>query len=273
MGKAWMIASGKGGVGKSTITACLGVALAREKKRVCVVDGDIGLRGQDALLGLENRVVYDLVDVADENCKLDQALLSVDLAPELFLLPTSQFARAKELSPKDFRRLLFRLKNRFDIVLLDAPAGIERGLRGLMNEQIDETILVCTPDDLCLRDAGRVITVLEEKGMPRPQVIVNRLIPQLIRQKEMYDAETAAATLDIGLLGEIPEDMAVYRATLKHLSPMDLDCEAQRALTRIARRMLEEGAVQPLPRYGREVLPWYKRLFERKLKEVKRLER
>ena len=275
MSTSWIIASGKGGVGKSTITASLGVAMAREGRRVCIIDADIGLRDQDVLLGLENRIVFDLLDVANRVCTLEQALISPEGMSRLSLLPASQFARAKELEPKAFRKILTQLKSMFDAVLIDCPAGIERSVRGLMNAEVDESIIVCTPDDVCIRNAERTAGVMEKKGLPRPQLIVNRLMPELIRAGEMYTAETVSATLDLPLLGEIPEDSAVYRATLRRLSPMDLDCEARRALTRIAWRMLEADADAPLPRYGTQKLPWYKRLFHSSstIKEVRCIDR
>lgn len=266
MAKTWLIASGKGGVGKSTVTACLGMALARMGRRVCIVDADIGLRDQDALLGLENRIVYDLVDVAHKDCLLSEALISPDDESGLSLLPASQFARVKELEPKAFRRILSELRIIFDFILIDCPAGVERGLRGLMSEEINETLLVCTPDDICIRNAERAMAVMEKKGLPRPQLIMNRLQPDLIRAGEMYSAQVAAATLDVSVLGEVPEDSCVYRAALKHLSPMNVECEAQHAFTRIARRMA--GYDIPLPAYGSDKLPWYKRIFRPKLKEV-----
>lgn len=273
MSTAWIIASGKGGVGKSTITAALGIAMAREGKKVCIIDADIGLRDQDVLLGLENRIVYDLLDVAEGSCTLEEALISPEGASRLSLLPASQFARAKELEPKAFRKLLVKLKALFDIVLIDCPAGIERGVRGLMNGEIEESLIICTPDDVCIRNAERTCSVMEKKGLPRPKLIVNRLVPELIRGGEMYSAATVAATLDLYLLGEIPDDRDVYRATLQRLSPMDLDCEARRALTRIAWRMLGSDAEAPLPCYGTEKLPWYRRIFKPTLKEVKRIDR
>ena len=271
MSKVWMIASGKGGVGKSTISANLARAMARQGRKVCVVDTDIGLRDQDALLGLESRIVFDLLDVTGKVCVLSQALISPEDEPNLSLLPASQFARAKELEPKAFRRVLAELKDCFDIVLIDCPAGVERSLRGLMNREIDETIVVCTPDDVCIRNVERVIPLMEKKELPRPQVIVNRLVPDLIRSGEMYSAQTVAATLDVPLLGEIPDDPCVYRATLQHLSVMDINCEARSALQRIAGRMM--GSDAPLPCYGAAPLPWYRRLLHARPKEVKRLDR
>ena len=273
MSTAWIIASGKGGVGKSTITANVGLAMAQEGKKVCIVDGDIGLRDMDALLGLENRIAFDMLDVAEGNCLLEQALISPLDAPNLSLLPASQFARAKELKPDVFRRILVRLKMVFDVILIDCPAGIERSLRGLLNEQIDECVIVCTPDDICIRNAERLFSVLEKKGLPRPKLIVNRLEEALVRADEMYSAATVAATLDLELLGEIPDDYFVYRAMLNHEQLLYIDCEARKALLRIARRMMGDPDAPALPSYGTHRLPWYRRWFEPTLKEVKRIDR
>ena len=273
MSTAWIITSGKGGVGKSTITSCIGLAMARAGRKVCIIDGDIGLRDQDALLGLENRIGFDLLDVALGNCRLEQALIAPLDEPKLSLLAASQFARAKELKPGAFRRVLIRLKQLFDVVLIDCPAGIERSMRGLLNEAIDACALVCTPDDVCIRNAERTAMLLQEKHMPRPQLIVNRLEEALIRGGEMYSAATVAQTLDLELLGEIPDDSYVYRATLLHESVMDIRCDAQEALQRIALRMLGDAEAGPLPGYGTQKLSWFQRLFQPTLKEVKRIDR
>ncbi len=271
MGEAWMIASGKGGVGKSTITACLGLTLARNGKRVCIVDGDIGLRDQDAMLNVQDRIVYDLLDVAQGSCTLEQALISPEGEERLKLLPASQFARARDLKPTAFRRVLNRLKLFFDLVLIDCPAGIERSLRGLMSDAIDETVLVVTPDDVCIRNAERAAGVMEKKGLPRPRIIVNRLDEWLIRSGEMYSAATVSSTLDMTLLGEVPEDNFIVRAALKHISPMDIDCESRLALQRIASRMA--GRDVDLPRIGATRQSWWQKLFNPTLKEVKRIDR
>lgn len=273
MSTAWIIASGKGGVGKSTVTANLGLALAQEGKKVCIVDGDIGLRDLDILLGLENRIIFDLLDVAEGTCTLDQALINPQEIDNLSLLPASQFSRAKALKPDAFRRIIVRLKMLYDVILIDCPAGIERSLRGLLNQEIDECVIVCTPDDICIRDADRAFSVLEGKGMPRARLIVNRLEEALIRAGEMYSAAMVAGTLDLELLGEIPDDYFVYRALLNHEQLMNIDCEARSAILRIAKRMLHAEAAPALPGYGTQKLPWYRRWFEPTLKEVKRIDR
>lgn len=270
MGKVWLIASGKGGVGKSTLSAALGMALARMNHTVCVVDADIGLRDQDAILGLENRVVYDIVDVANRTCRLKQALIQPNDQPGLSLLPASQFARVKELDAKVFSRIISELREEHDHVIIDCPAGIERGLRGLLKCGADACILVCTPDDVCIRDAGRAADVLDKKGLPRPQVIVNRLSQELIAAGEMYTAKTVADTLELELLGEVPEDASVYRALLTHIPLMQLDCPAREAVVRIAKRM--DGQTVHLPAIGSEPESWFRRLFRKKIKEVKRLD-
>ncbi|MBE5768329.1 MAG: septum site-determining protein MinD [Clostridiales bacterium] len=267
--KVWLIASGKGGVGKSTLSSSLAMALTESGLRVCVVDADIGLRDQDVLLNLENRIVYDVLDVQNGDCLLPQALISPADYPNLSLLPASQFSRCRDLEPKAFRQILSTLRSIFDHIIIDCPAGIERGLRGLMNNEIDETVLVCTPDDVCIRNADRVVPLMEKKGLPRPWVIVNRLQEDLIRSGEMYSAQVVADTLDLPLMGEVPEDPSVYRAVLQRIPVTDIDCPARTALYRIARRMT--GMTVAFPQIGTARLPWYKRMKRAKVKEVKRI--
>ena len=265
MSTAWLITSGKGGVGKTTLTACLGRALAASGQRVCVLDADIGLRDLDILLGVENRIVYDLLDLCGRDCTPDQALIPADDARNLYLLPAAQMARSRDLNKKDFQRTLALLKERFDHILIDCPAGIERGLRALLNPQVDETLLVCTPDDMCLRDAERVVSLLNDKSMPRPRLIVNRLNPPLIARRIMHSARTSAAILDLSLMGEVPEDPGVYQALLRRRSLLDLDSGAGDAVVRIASRM--QGKQVPFPAYGQEKRYWLTRMTHRR-KEV-----
>lgn len=266
MAKAWLIASGKGGVGKSMVTACMAVALSRMGQRTVVVDADIGLRDQDAILGLENRVVYDVLDVIGKGCTLSQALIQHSLYENLNLLPASQFARVKNLDPKGFRKVIAQLKERFDHVLIDCPAGVERGLRGVV-DSADEMLLITTPDDVCMRDVEKTAAVLAAKKAPRPWLIVNRLMPELVAAGEMYSAQVVAQTLDLQLMGEVPQDDMIYRALLKHMSPMEVDCEGRRALERIAKRMT--GRQVALPEYGKLPGGLLGRLLRRKVKVMK----
>ena len=217
MGTVLLIASGKGGVGKSTLAANLGAALAKEGSSVTVIDADIGLRAQDTLLGLENSVVYDLIDVAGKDCTLEQALLECPPVPGLKLLPAAQFARVRSLDSDRLRKIIRALKESDDFVLIDAPAGVEKGLRNLLNAGIDRSILIATPDELCMRDVERTAQIIAAKNLSRPQLIVNRLDNELIRRHEMMSARIIADALDLPLLGEIPEDPAVYRSVLRRI--------------------------------------------------------
>ena len=262
MSTVTVFASGKGGVGKSTITANLATLLARAGYSVALIDADIGLRSLDALLGMENRVVYDLVDVARGRCLLSQALLSDLTLPGLKLLPAAQFARARDITPKSLRRILSLLRKNFEFILIDCPAGLERGLRNVLNAGADETVLVLTPDDLCIRDAERTCGLMDDKRLPRPRIIVNRLQNDLICDGLMYSAQTVARTLDLPLLGEIPEDSAMLVSQLNHALVIDYRCEARTALLRIAARLA--GASVPLPGYGAEKESFFRRHFPRK---------
>lgn len=266
-----LIASGKGGVGKSTFTANLGAALSSRGQSVVIIDADIGLRSQDAFLGLENSVVFDLIDVANRNCPLEQALLESPAAPGLKLLPASQFARVKSLDCGQLRTIIRQLKESFSFVLIDSPAGVEKGFRNLLNAGTDLTVLITTPDDICIRDIERAAQIMDAKHQPRPKLIVNRLDKELIQGKEMPSARIIADSLDLPLLGEIPEDPVVYRSLLRHTLFLDYDCPARGAVLRIAGRLL--GETIPLPGIGTERVSLFRRYFPKKLKEVTPLDR
>ena len=271
MSRSVLIASGKGGVGKSVFTANLGAALARRGASVVIVDADIGLRSQDAFLGLENNVVYDLVDVVEDGCELEEALLECPAVPGLKLLPAAQFARVRTVEPKKLRRVLYALSESAEFVLIDAPAGIEKGLRNLLNTGADEGILITTPDDICLRDVERTAGILEAKGIIRPHLIVNRLDNELVACGEMPSARAIADSLDLPLLGEIPEDPAVYRSVLRHGLFLDYDCPARGAVLRIAARLMGEQI--PFPEIGKARIRLIRRLFPKKIKEVTPIDR
>ena len=271
MSVTYCIASGKGGVGKSTIVANLAAALAYRGHAVTVVDTDIGLRSQDALLSMENRIVYDLLDVANKDCDLQDALMPHPSVPSLFLLPAAQFARAKDLDASSLAKILAQLKSTNDFVLVDSPAGLERGLRNVLNANVDRAILVLTPDDISIRDAEHVLQLLDAKKLSHPSLIVNRLDNDLIRGGEMISARNIADTLDLPLLGEIPDDPAVSRAALRHRLFLDYQCEARLAVMRIASRLC--GKPVPFPEIGSKPISLFRQLFTRHLKEAVPVER
>lgn len=250
MSQSWLIASGKGGVGKSMVTAALGVALARKSMHCCCVDADLGLRDLDMVLGLQSRVVYDMMDVVRHDCKMRSALVSHTRYENLALLPASQSARAKDLDGEEFSRIIRKLKKRYGYILTDAPAGVDRGLCNLIPAS-DHCILVVTPDDVAIRDAERVLTALEAEGKPRPMLIVNRVVEKLVARNEMYSPQTVSSTLDIPLLGYIPEDPKVTECLCRHDSFMETDCPASRAVERICLRFLGEYVPMPSPRAHR----------------------
>lgn len=244
MSQSWLILSGKGGAGKTMLTASLGIALARKNLKCCCVDADIGLRDLDLLLGMENSVVFDMLDVARKDCKLKGALLRYHELEQLSLLPAAQSGTSKDLDADTYSRIIRKLKKQAAYVLTDAPAGIERGVKNLL-PATDNFILVTTPDDVAIRDAERVLALLDEKKKPRPMLVVNRLPEKLVLSGDCYSAQTVANTLDVPLLGYIPEDPAVVAAINRHESFMMQDCPAAQAMDRICRRFL--GEYVPLP--------------------------
>ncbi len=268
MSKCYAVASGKGGVGKSVITANLASALTGSGSRVLIIDADIGLRSQDVMLGLENRIVYDLIDVSTGECRPDQAILPCETNPLLHLLPAAQFDRAKALDPKKLARIIHSLRSSYDYIFIDCPAGIERGLRNVLNAGVDEILLIVSPDDVSLRSAERTVQVIDAKKGPRPLLIVNRLDGELIRNGEMITAQTASQVLDLGLLGAIPEDPVVYRSVLRHDLFVHYDCEARNAVMRISSRI--QGHNLPVAVYGERKHSFFRRRMKenRRLKEV-----
>ena len=267
MSRTYLFASGKGGVGKSTLAANLAVLLARAGKSVVLIDADLGLRSQDLFLGLENSVVYDLIDAAEGRCALSQALLPAPNLPKLRMLPAAQFVRSKELEPRKLKKMLSALRSESDFILIDCPAGLERGLRNVLNAGKNlETILVVTPDDLSVRDGERVLSLVEEKGLPRPQLLVNRLQNDLIFAGEMVSARAIADLLDVPLLGEIPEEPACCLAQLRHRMAIDYECEMRAALLRVAARM--RGEHRDFPAYGKRKTSFFRRHFAPALREV-----
>ncbi len=199
------ITSGKGGVGKTTSTANLGTALAMQGKKVAVVDSDIGLRNLDAVLGLENRIVYDLVDVVEGQCRLRQALIKDKRLPELYLLPAAQTRDKNAVNSVQMQQLCQQLRQDFDFVLIDSPAGIEQGFRNAI-VGADEIIIVANPEMASVRDSDRIIGLVEAAGKPEPRLVLNRLRPEMVKRGDMMDVAGVIEVLGIELLGIVPED-------------------------------------------------------------------
>ena len=235
--KAITITSGKGGVGKTTTTANLGVALARLDKRVVVIDADIGLRNLDVVMGLENRIVYDLVDVVEGRCKLRQAMIKHKLFPSLYLIPAAQTRDKTAVSPSDMIRITAKLREEFDFIIVDSPAGIERGFRNAV-APADEVLIVTNPEVSAVRDADRIIGLIEAENKGPAQLILNRVKMGMIRKGEMLSADDVTDILAIRLLGIIPEDQHVIPASNSGI-PVTLNenSRAGVAFRNIARRL------------------------------------
>jgi septum site-determining protein MinD len=247
MAKVITITSGKGGVGKTTSTANLGTALAGLGNKVVVVDADIGLRNLDVVMGLENRIVYDLVDVIEGNCRLRQALIKDKHEAELYLLPAAQTRDKDAVTQEEMIELVDQLREEFDFVLIDSPAGIESGFKNAI-AGADEIIIVTTPEVSAVRDADRIIGLCEayEKGQPR--LILNRLRPKMVRSGEMMSVEDVLQILAIDLIGIIPEDEDVITATNKgEVLVLDKSSRTGKYYIDIARRINgEEVAIDPI---------------------------
>lgn len=236
-GKVFVITSGKGGVGKTTTTANLGAALALRGSRVVVIDADIGLRNLDVVMGLENRIVYDLVQVIEGVCQLHQAMIRDKMTRSLYLIPAAQTRDKAAVTGEQMRQLCEQLRPDFEYVLIDSPAGIEQGFRNAV-EAADRGIVVTTPEVSAVRDADRVIGLVEAAGVPTPDLILNRVRPELVRQRDMMSTEDILALLSVELLGLVPEDEGIITSTNRGVPiAHDPKAYAGQAYRRIAARM------------------------------------
>ena len=237
MGRAIVITSGKGGVGKTTTTANLGTALAQLWHSVVVVDADIGLRNLDVVMGLENRIVYHLVDVVRGKCTAAKALIKDRRIENLWLLPASQTDDKDAVTPDDMKQLIAELKASHDFVLIDCPAGIEQGFRNAI-AGADEAVVVATPEVSSIRDADRVVGLLAAQDIPT-RLIVNRISAQMVKKGDMLSQTDVIEILALELLGAVPLDEHVVASTNKGMpAVLEGKSAAAREFARIARRVI-----------------------------------
>src|SRR5690625_524751 len=241
MGEAIVITSGKGGVGKTTTTANLGTALALQGKKVCLIDTDIGLRNLDVVMGLENRIIFDIVDVIEERCKLTQALIQDKRFDHLTLLPAAQTSDKTAVTEEGILRIVAELKQTYDYIIIDCPAGIEQGFQNAV-APADRAIVVTTPERSSVRDADRIIGLLENEDIERPHLVINRIRHHMLESGEMLDVDEIVQVLSIDLLGIVIDDDSVISATNKG-EPVALnpDSKASISYRNIARRILGEN--------------------------------
>jgi len=260
MGEVIVITSGKGGVGKTTTTANIGTALAVLGHKVALVDTDIGLRNLDVVLGLENRIVYDIVDVTSGHCRLKQALIKDKRFEGLFLLPAAQTKEKTAVNPQQMIALCQDLKKEFDYCIIDCPAGIEQGFKNAI-AGAEKAVVVTTPEVSAVRDADRIIGLLEAAELREPKLVVNRIRPEMVKKGDMMDIDDMIDILAVDLLGVVPEDETIVVSTNRgEPAVLDSESKAGAAYRNIARRIAgedvplmnldgEEGLMERLKRF------------------------
>ena len=253
-----VITSGKGGVGKTTSTANIGAGLALLHKKVAMIDTDIGLRNLDVVMGLEHRILYNLVDVIEGNCRIRQALIRDRQFPGLYLLPAAQNCDKAAVSPEQMRKLIAELRDDFDYILLDCPAGIEQGFKVAVSAA-DRAIVVTTPEISSVRDADRVIGLLYDYNIKDIKLIVNRIRPDMIRQGQMLNVSDIASILCTDVIGAITDDESVVISTNQGISLIGDSSAAGEAYANICRRIT--GRKIPIP------------LFDQAMKKKRRRKR
>ena len=237
MSEVIVITSGKGGVGKTTTSANVGTGLAMLGNKVVLIDTDIGLRNLDVVMGLENRIVYNLVDVIEGNCRLKQALIKDKRYPNLFLLPSAQTRDKTAVTPEQMKALTDELREEFDYILLDCPAGIEQGFKNAI-AGADRALVVTTPEVSAIRDADRIIGLLEANELKRVDLIVNRIRMDMVKRGDMMSIEDVIEILAINLIGVVPDDENIVISTNTGEPLVGSDAPAGQAYMNICKRVL-----------------------------------
>ena len=240
MGEVIVVTSGKGGVGKTTSTANIGWALSKLGKKVVVVDGDIGLRNLDVVMGLENRIVFDLVDIIEKKAKIKQAMIKDKRFENLFLIPAAQTRDKDSVNAEQMRELVTELKQDFDYIIVDCPAGIENGFKNAI-AGADRAIVVTTPEVSAVRDADRIIGLLEANEISDIKLIINRIRIDMVKSGDMLSIEDILEILGIKLIGSIPDDENIVISTNRGEPVINYDKSlASQAYKNISRRIMGE---------------------------------
>ncbi len=237
MSEVIVVTSGKGGVGKTTTSANLGTGLAKAGKKVCLIDTDIGLRNLDVVMGLENRIVYNLVDVVEGNCRVKQALIRDKRHPGLCLMPSAQTRDKADVTPGQMVKVIESLKEQFDYIILDCPAGIEQGFQNAI-AGADRALVVTTPEVSAIRDADRIVGLLEVNGFKQIDLIINRLRIDMVRKGDMMSSNDVVDILAIPLIGIVPDDENVVISTNQGEPLVGTDTPAGKAYANICERVL-----------------------------------
>ena len=262
MAKTIVITSGKGGVGKTTSTANIGTALALQGHKVCLIDMDIGLRNLDVVLGLENRIIYDVIEVYEGRAKVHQALIKDKRFEDLlFLLPASQHADKNAIQPERMKEIVDELREFYDYILIDSPAGIEQGFENSIIAA-DAAILFTTPEISAIRDADRIIGILEQRDIEPPKLVINRIRKEMMDSGDVMDVEEITRHLSVELLGIIYDDDEVVRTSNKgNPVVLDPDFVSSKGYRNIARRILGESVPLLTIKEEEEKVSLWKRIF------------
>ncbi len=262
MSEVIVITSGKGGVGKTTTSANLGTGLAMEGKKVVMIDADIGLRNLDVIMGLENRIVYDLIDVIEGNCRLKQALIRDKRYENLFLMPAAQTKDKDAVSPEQMNKLCETLKEEFDYIIIDCPAGIEQGFKNAI-AGADRAVVVTTPEVSAVRDADRIIGLLEANELKNPMLILNRIRVDMVKRGDMMAMDDVTEILAIDILGIVPDDESIVVSANKgEPAVTDLSSKAGEAYRNITQRILGNNVPLMDLDVDKGILSKIKRLFK-----------
>jgi len=240
MSEVIVITSGKGGVGRTTTSANVGTGLAMLGKRVVLIDTDIGLRNLDVVMGLENRIVYNLVDVVEGNCRMKQALIKDKRYPNLYLLPAAQTRDKTSVNPEQMVKLVDNLRPEFDYILLDCPAGIEQGFKNAI-AGADRALVVTTPEVSAIRDADRIIGLLEQEELEEIDLIVNRIRMDMVRRGDMMSLSDVTDILAVNVIGAVPDDENIVISTNQGEPLVGLGSAAGQAYLEICRRLMGEN--------------------------------